>query len=134
MSTTEAHPAPREFPWQQPAGWWTRQRHYFLYMLREFTAIPMALWLLWLLVEIQRASNGPAHYYPHSSPAFVVFSVIVLGFALYHSYTFLKLAGVIIRLKIFDRPIPSNVIVLAMFGTWAVASVVVGFVLIWFSR
>ena len=117
-----------------PAGWWTRRRHYFLYMLREFTAVPMALWLLWFLVEIQRASNGPSHYFPHSSPGFVVFSVIVLGFALYHSYTFLKLAGVIIRLKIFDRPIPSNVIVLAMFGTWAVASVVVGFVLIWFSR
>lgn len=134
MSTTEAPAAPREFPWHQPAGWWTRQRHYFLYMLREFTAVPMALWLLWLLVEIQRASNGPAHYFPHSSPGFIAFSVIVLGFALYHSYTFLKLAGVIIRLKVFDRPIPSNVIVLAMFGTWIVASVVVGFVLIWFSR
>ena len=134
MSATEAPAVPREFPWHMPAGWWTRQRHYFLYMLREFTAVPMALWLLWLLVEIQRASKGPAHYFPHSSPGFVVFSVIVLGFALYHSYTFLKLAGVIIRIKIFDRPIPSNVIVLAMFGTWAVASVVVGFVLIWFSR
>jgi len=132
--TTEVQAAPREYGWRMPAVWWARQRHYFLYMLREFTAVPMALWLLWLLVEIQRASNGPTHYSPHGSPWFVAFSVIVLGFALYHSYTFLKLAGVIIRLKIFDRPIPSGAIVLAMFGTWAVASAVVGFVLIWFSR
>src|SRR5205085_2685629 len=58
----------------------------------------------------------------------------VLLFALYHSYTFLKLAGVIIRIKLFDRPIPSRAIVLAMFAAWAAASLVVGFVLIWFAR
>ena len=114
-------------------SWWTRQRHYFLYMLREFTALPMALWLLWLLYEIRRVANG-RDYYPPSSGAFVVFSVIVLAFSLYHSYTFLKLAGVIIRIKVFDHPVPSRVIVLAMFGTWAVASAVVAFVLIWFAR
>ena len=132
--TTEAPAAPREFAWRMPGNWWTRTRHYFLYMLREFTAVPMALWLIWLLYEIKRAGNGPRGYYPPTSTAFVVFSVIVLAFALYHSYTFLKLAGVIIRVKLFDRPVPSQVIVVAMFGTWALASLVVGFVLIWFAR
>ena len=132
--TTEAPPAPGEYRWRMPANWWTRQRHYFLYMLREFTALPMALWLLWLLFEIKRASNGPAGYYPPESGAFIAFSVIVLVFALYHSYTFLKLAGVIIRIKLFDRPIPSRLIVVAMFGAWAAASAVIAFVLIWFAR
>ena len=132
--TTEAQAAPREFPWRMPTGWWTRNFHYFRYMLREFTAIPMALWLLWLLVEIQRASNGPAHYYPHSSPAFVVFSVIVLLFSLYHSVTFLSLAGTILHFKLFDKPVPPRLIVLSQFGAWLVASVVVAFVLVWFAR
>lgn len=132
--TTEASTAPREYVWRMPAGWWTRKRHYLLYMAREFTSVPMALWLIWLLFEIKRAGNGPHGYYPPESTAFVVFSVIVLIFALYHSYTFLKLAGVIIRVKVFDRPISPRLIVLAMFGTWAAASLVVGFVLIWFSR
>ena len=117
-----------------PANWWTRQRHYLLYMAREFTSVPMALWLVWLLFEIKRAGNGPHGYYPPQSTAFVAFSFIVLIFSLYHSYTFLKLAGVIIRVKVFDRPISSRLIVLAMFGAWAGASLVVGFVLIWFSR
>jgi fumarate reductase subunit C len=117
-----------------PSNWWTRKRHYVLYMAREFTAIPMALWLVWLLFEIKRAGSGPAAYYPPQSFAFVALSVIVLLFALYHSYTFLKLAGVIIRIKVFDSPVPARLIVLAMFGMWAAASVVVGFVLIWFSR
>jgi len=117
-----------------PANWWTRNRHYFLYIVREFTVVPIALWLLWLLVEIQRAGGGPAHYSPHGSPAFVVFSVITLLFSLYHSYTFLTLAGVIIHVKVLDRPLPSQLIVLAQFALWAAASVVVGFVLIWFAR
>src|SRR5213594_5032048 len=95
----EARQAPSEYPWRMPASWWTRKRHYFLYIVREFTALPLAIWLLWLLVEIRRAHHGPGEYYPPSSTAFVVFSVIVLLFALYHSFTFLNLAGVIIRVK-----------------------------------
>lgn len=132
--TTEAQAAPREFGWRMPANWWTRNRHYFLYVVREFTALPLALWLLWLLVEIKRAGDGPAGYSPHGSIAFVIFSVIVLAFSLYHSVTFLSLSGLIIRVKVFDRALPSRLITLAMFGAWAAASVVIGFVLIWFAR
>jgi fumarate reductase subunit C len=117
-----------------PAGWWTRTSHYFWYMVREFTALPMALWLLWLLVEIQRASAGPDHYAPHASFAFVIFSVIVLLFSLYHSVTFLSLAGVIINIKLLDQPVPSRIIVLSQFAAWALASVVVAAVLIGFAR
>ena len=116
------------------AGWWTRKRHYFLYMVREFTALPLALWLLWLVYEIYRAGRGPSGYYPPASTAFVVFSVICLPVALYHSFTFLKLAGVILHVKVFDKPLPSGLIVAAMFGMWFVASVVIGAVLIGFGR
>jgi fumarate reductase subunit C len=121
---------PRVYKPEMARGWWLGKRHYFLYMVREFTALPLALWLLWFLVEIQRASNGPKGYYPHSSPGFVVFSVIVLGFALYHSYTFLSLAGVIIHIK----GVPSRLIVLSQFGLWLVASLVIAAVLIGFAR
>jgi fumarate reductase subunit C len=117
-----------------PSGWWVRRRHYFLYMVREFTALPLALWLLWLLVEIKRAGDGPAGYSPHSSTAFVVFSVICLAFSLYHSITFLRLSGVIIRIKLLDRQLPSMLITASMFAMWALASIVIAAVLIGFGR
>jgi len=117
-----------------PAGWWTRNRHYFLYVVREFTALPIALWMLWFLVEIKRAGDGPSGYRPHGSTGFVIFSVVCLFFALYHSVTFLSLAGVIIHLKVLDRPVPSRLIVLTMFGLWALASIVIAAVLIGFAR
>ena len=132
--SSEAQAVPREYGWRMPANWFTRNRRYFLYVVREFTALPLALWLLWLLVEIKRAGDGPARYAPHGSTVFVVFSVIVLLFALYHSITFLSLSGLIIRVKILDRPVPSRLITLAMFGLWGGASAVIAFVLIWFAR
>jgi fumarate reductase subunit C len=131
----QASTAPtRTYRWSMPSTWWTRKRHYFMYVVREFTALPLAVWLLWLLVEIKRAGDGPAGYAPHGSTAFVIFSVVCLFFALYHSVTFLSLAGVIIHLKVLDKPVPPRAIVLTMFGLWAAASVVIGAVLIGFGR
>lgn len=125
-----ARTAPRTYRWSMPSSWWTRKRHYLLYVVREFTALPLALWLLWLLVEIKRAGDGPAKYSPHGSTAFVIFSVIVFLFSLYHSITFLNLSGVIIRVK----HVPARMITLAMFGLWALASIVIAAVLIGFAR
>ena len=111
-----------------------RKSHYFWYMVREFTALPLALWLLWFLVEIKRAGDGAGRYAPHSSNAFIVFSFVCLLFALYHSITFLSLAGVIIHIKILDRPVPSRLIVAVIFALWFVASIGIGAVLIGFGR
>jgi fumarate reductase subunit C len=115
-----------------PTGWWTRKRHYFWYMVREFTALPLAVWLLWLLFDIYRAPSyqlaGP------QNAAFVVFSIICLPFALYHSYTFLSLAGSIIHLRLFDRPVSSRVIVASQFALWIGASIVIGLLLVWLGQ
>ena len=134
MSAAEVEPSTRAYHQPLGAGWWMRKGHYFWYVVREFTALPLAAWLLWLLVEIQRAGGKADQYSPHASTAFVIFSVVCLLFALYHSVTFLSLAGVIIHLRIFERPVSSRLIVLSQFGLWAVASAVIAFVLIWFAR
>ncbi|MHB8588050.1 MAG: succinate dehydrogenase/fumarate reductase transmembrane subunit [Candidatus Dormibacteraceae bacterium] len=131
---TSTAAATRSFAWSMPVGWWTRKRHYILYVVREFTALPLALWLIWLLIEIKRAGDGPTGYVPHGSTPFVIFSVICLLFALYHSVTFLSLSGLIIRIKVLDRQIPSRMITAAMFALWALASIVIAAVLIGFAR
>jgi fumarate reductase subunit C len=130
----EAQAPPRTYRRAMPSNWWTRKGHYFWYVVREFTSLPLAVWLLWFLVEIQRAQKGPGGYYPHSSTAFVVFSVVCLLFALYHSYTFLSLAGVILHFKVLDKPVPARWIVASQFGLWALASIVIAAVLIGFAR
>jgi fumarate reductase subunit C len=113
-----------------PANWWTRNRHYSWYVIREFTALPLAIWLLWLLADISRKTPLP----PTHSIAFAVFSIICLPFALYHSYTFLSLAGSIIHLKVLDKPVSPRVIVASQFALWIGASVVIGLLLVWLAR
>ncbi len=125
--TTEAEAAPREYAWRMPVNWWTRDRHYLLYVVREFTALPLAVWLLWLLFDIsQERLVQPT--------AFAIFSLVSLPFALYHSYTFLKLAGDILHFKVLDKPISARLIVASQFGLGAVASLVIAFLLLWLAR
>ena len=124
----------REYRWSMPVAWWTRKRHYFLYIVREFTALPLALWLLWLLYDVKKAGSGAIGYGPSSSNAFVIFSVVCLAFALYHRYTFLSLAGSILHFRVLDKPISARIVVISQFAIWAVASVVIGAVLIGFAR
>lgn len=108
-------------------AWWTRNRRYFLYVVREFTSAPLGVWLLWFLYDISRKSVVQPR-------AFAIFSIVCLPFALYHSVTFLSLAGSIIHLKLFDRPVSPRLIVMSQFALWAGATVVIGFLLIWLSR
>jgi fumarate reductase subunit C len=134
LSASEAKGTPRVYRRPVSPAWWIRNGHYFWYVVREFTSVPLALWLLWLLYDIRQAGVRPASFHPPTSPVFVAFSVVVLLFALYHSVTFLSLSGLIIRVKVIDRPLPARLITLAMFGTWLVVSVVIAFVLVWFAR
>src|SRR5207245_7442404 len=90
----EARPAPREFPWRMPAGWWTRKRHYFLYVVREFTALPLAIWLLWLLYDISQKKTN-------FGTAFDVLYIVYLPFSLYQSFTFNILDYYVICLKYY---------------------------------
>ena len=108
-------------------AWWTRKRNYFLYVVREFTSLPLAVWLLWLLYDISRRSLVAPR-------AFAVFSIVALPFALYHSFTFLSLAGSILHFKVLDRPVSSRLIVASQFALWIGASVVIGFLLVWFAK
>ncbi len=134
MTAAEPATSTRAFRRRVPAYWWLKKGHYFWYMVREFTSLPIALWLVWFLVEIQRVHNGAGGYHAHMSLGFVVFSVLVLPFALYHSVTFLQLFGVVTRIPIGEREIPSRVISGALYGAWLAATALIGFLLVWLGR
>jgi fumarate reductase subunit C len=144
MSSVEAIPSHRGEGNEQPAtrvyrrslgtAWWTRKGHYFWYVVREFTALPLAIWLLLLLGEIKSAGGGAAAYHPHSSTLFIIFSIIAFLAAMYHSITFLSLAGVIMHMTVIDRQLPSWPIVWLMFIVWAIASYVILYFLVTLGR
>ncbi|TMC00942.1 MAG: hypothetical protein E6J41_33850 [Chloroflexi bacterium] len=92
----------KAYPFRQPFTWWTRRRGYVLYMVRELSALPVAIWWLLFLVEVSRLRGGSSGYHP-LEPWFVAVSVVCLAAALWHSYTFLNLAGLIMRIPLGER-------------------------------
>ena len=120
----------RAHPYRQPFGWWLRRRGYLLYMIRELTAFPIALWWVLFLVELARLRDGAGGYRPLEG-WFVAVSVVCLAAALWHSYTFLNLAGLIMRIPLGDRNVPPRTIVGAAFSGFVVMTAVVAGLVIW---
>ena len=120
----------RAYPFRQPFNWWLKRRGYGLYMLRELTAVPIALWWLLFLTELTRLRDGSGGYRPLEG-WFVAVSVVCLAAALWHSYTFLTLAGLIMRIPFGERTVSPRVIVGAAFSGFAVLTAVVAGLIIW---
>ena len=115
-------------------AWWLRKSRTVAYMAREFTAVPIAIWWFWFLIEIARIKAGPNGYHPHMSTGFVVFSCVCLLFALFHSYTFLSLAGLILRIPFGLRTVPARLISTLAFAAFFVASAIIAALLVYFGR
>ena len=124
----------RSYPYRQSRLWWLRNRRYLLYMVRELTAIPIAIWMVLFLVEVAGLRGGSRGYQPLGGPAWVVFSLFCLVLALYHSVTFLRLAGQFMRIPMGERNVPAGAIVAGAFSGFVLVTVVVGFLLIWGGR
>lgn len=130
-TASPAAPRTRVYPYRQPFTWWLRNRRYLFYMIRELTPVPMAAWLILFLVEVTRLKDGPSGYQPLGGPLFVAVSVICLVFALWHSFTFLNLAGLIMRIPWGERSVPGRVIVFGAFAGFVVVTALIAGLIIW---
>jgi len=118
-----------------PRTWWLRNRRYFLYMLRESTSIFIAIWVVLLMVQLAQLGAGRQAYQGFvdgflRSPAAILFSAVVLAFALYHSITWHQLAGVVQVVKIGDRPLSPRQVTAWAFAGWLLVSVVIATVIL----
>jgi fumarate reductase subunit C len=115
----------RELP---PSWWWTKTS-YFLFMLRELSSVFIAIFLVVFLVQIYQLTRGPEAYAAFaqklSSPGWIIFNIIVLLFALYHSITWFSSSAIVLPLRIGEREIPRNLFVALNVGALVVISSVI---------
>lgn len=123
----------RTYPNPVPRTWW-RRRSYRGYVLREFTSVPIAAWLVWFLVEVARLKADGKSYQPLNGPLFAIFSLVCLGFALWHTYSTVTLAGMITRIPRGSGDMPPRYIVGALAGGFVVISAIIAGLLIWGGR
>ena len=106
--------------------WIFRHPRYVRYMVREFSCLFIGGWTLMLVWGLKQLAEGPAAWAAFleclKSPASIVFHVIALGFALYHSVTWFNLTPKALPLQLGEEFVPDAAISGAHFGAWAVLS------------
>ena len=114
---------------KMPATWWLTKQSYFFFMLREFSSLFIALFLVLYLVEIYQLSRGPDAYIAFtqklSSPGWIFFHVVVLLFALYHSVTWFQSSAVVLPIRLGERLVPRQTVTALHIVAWAVVSLAV---------
>ena len=114
---------------EMPPSWWLRKRSYFLFMLRELSSVFIAIFLIVFLIQIYQLTRGPEAYIAFarrlSSPGWIIFNIITLLFALYHSITWFASSAIVLPLRIGEREIPRNVFVALNVAALAVISLII---------
>jgi fumarate reductase subunit C len=112
-----------------PRTWWLRKRSYFLFMLREFSSLFIAAFLVVWMVELYELGTGPERYEAWvaqlASPGWLVFHAVVLAFAVYHSVTWFYTTSIVIELRLGKIRLPRAVFTALNLAAWLVLSIAI---------
>ena len=118
-------------PYLRPISseWIFRHPRYLRYMVREFSCLFIGGYTLLLVAGLKSLSDGRAAYEAFleclRSPASIVFQVLALAFAAYHSITWFNLTPKAMPLQLGEDFLPDAAIAGAHFAAWAVLSLTV---------
>lgn len=124
----------------RPMGaWWQRNAFYRWYIVRELTCVAVLVFALELLAGVWRLSQGRAAFDAWraalANPWALVGNLVVLALMAYHAWTWLAVMPKTMPFVVVGgRRVPDRMIVLAAFGAWIVASIVVFVVVAWVGR
>jgi fumarate reductase subunit C len=109
--------------------WWLKKQPYTRFMIREFTALFVGGYAIFLIVLVYRASQGQDAFTAFveglKSPASIVLHLLTLAMTAYHSATwFGSMAKVLVLWRGEERVNPGTIIA-SGYLLWAVVSVVV---------
>ncbi len=105
-----------------PANWWLQRWPYLRFMLREATSIPIAAFLVLLLLQVARLPGAGLL----RSPLGIAVSVLALVAGIFHSITWHILSAQIFVFRLSeDYEVPRPVLMAVNFGAWLVVSAIV---------
>jgi len=110
-------------------SWWLGHRRYVVYMIRELTSLFVALYAALLVVGLVRLAEGPAAWDGFvaaiSSPLAVLFQLLCLLFAAYHSVSWFAVTPKAMPLMVRGEALAPRTIVAAHYVLWAALSLLV---------
>ena len=114
---------------RRPEWWFTKNRRYVLFQVRELTSVFAVLYAFLVLWELWALRGGPdswnAFLQVWYSRPMVILNVIVLAFVFLHAATWFSLTTRVPLFRIHGRPPPAAAVVGGMVVLWAVLSFLV---------
>ena len=115
-------------------GWWLENGAYFRFIARELTCIFVGAFALLTLDMVRALGQGPAAYAAFAArmgtTAYIAFSLVAFAAVLYHAVTFFRLVPTTVVVRLGGERVPDGAIAGAHFALWAVASLVVAFIVL----
>ena len=109
--------------------WIFRHPRYVRYMAREFSCLFIGAYTLLMVWGLKQLADGPESWRAFleclQSPASILFQVLALGFALYHSFTWFNLTPKALPLQVGEEFLPDGLISGAHYAGWAVVSLAI---------
>jgi fumarate reductase subunit C len=106
--------------------WWLSQPRYIRYMAREMSALFIGIYALILIAGLHRLSQGQAEYDAFlestKGPAGLVFAIVALAFAVYHTFSWFEVTPKAMPLMIGKKHLPGVIIVAAHWIGFVVVS------------
>jgi len=109
-------------------SWWLSKKMYFGYMMRELSSLFIGLFSLIMVWGLYQHSNGEAAFQLWINNLwnnFSLLSIVILLFAIYHSYSWFKVTPKAMPLKMFGKRIAGSIIIGAHLALWLLCSVFV---------
>ncbi len=116
--------------------WWLRNRAYFLFIVRELTSVFIAAYLILFLLLLYQLSVGREAYEAYlrflATPGMLVFHVLALTAALFHTLTWFNLLPNIMVVRYGENRVPAIIVVGINYAAWIAVSIFIAWIV--FSR
>lgn len=110
-------------------SWWLAQPRYIRYMAREVSCVLIGAYTAVVVCGLVKLSQGAEAWGQFlntlQSPLSIVFHLLALAFAVYHTTTWFNVTPKAMPLQVGDTMVPGPVIVGAHYAGWFVVSLVV---------
>lgn len=116
---------------KMPINWWLQNRAYFMFMMREFTAIfagAYALLLLAMLWKLKHGEMGQFVDWLHS-PLSIAFHLVALVFAVYNTVRTFNAIPQAMPIRKGEDKLPDHILVAPNYVAWVVVSLALVFIL-----
>ena len=117
------------------SSWWMGKPNYILFMCREATAVFVWLYLIFYLYQLSQLGKDAGTYTTfldqRASFPWILFHLVALVVAIYHSVTWFNLTPKVIVVRRGEEKVPDGLIAGPHYAGWIALSLAIIFIALW---